>query len=352
MNSRLNKVYLELRKLCLDGFFVTSSTNISYLTEYPTRDAYLLTTPQKNFIFTDFRYLEEYKKNLKNFTIIKINDSVFDSLKELVIKNKIKKLGFESSKIFYKEFKLLKEKLGLSVELAETTDIVENLRQIKEKNELEKIKKAIDITIEAFNFAKKILIPGIKELDLAAEIERFIRYKGAVGSAFDIIITSGPRTSLPHAITSSKRLSDNEPILIDMGVSIDGYKSDLTRTLFLGKISPEFIKSYSFVRNAQEEALKKIKPGVSCSYIDSLARNYLAKKGIGSFFGHSLGHGIGLAVHENPLISSKNKQILKENMVFTIEPAIYLPEKFGIRIEDMVLVTKKGYKVLSGSLNK
>src|SRR3989338_8488230 len=206
---------------------------------------------------------------------------------------------------------------------------VEELRQIKTAEELEKIKKAIQITIKAFKFIKDFISPGKKEIEVAGELERFIRYSGARSSAFDIIVASGPNSSFPHHLTSQRKLKNNEHVLVDLGVEYLGYKSDLTRVFFLGKISSTVSKIYDTVRKAQDKAIKNIKPAVQINKIDTAARQYITQKGYGGFFGHNLGHGIGLEVHEEPRISGREDNRLKAGMVFTIEPAIYLPNKFG-----------------------
>jgi Xaa-Pro aminopeptidase len=230
--------------------------------------------------------------------------------------------------------------------------LVESFRQIKSKNELSKIKKAIEITKLAFQYAKTIIRVGVRENELACLLESFIKERGADSFSFDIIVASGQNTSYPHYKTSKKRLKKGEVLLIDMGVNYLGYKSDLTRIFFLDKITPVIRRIYNIVLMAQERAIKNIKPGVPISEIDRTARQFITRQGFGRYFGHSLGHGIGLEVHEDPHISFKNNNLLTENMIFTVEPAIYLPGRLGIRIEDMVLVTPNGAEILSGDIDK
>jgi Xaa-Pro aminopeptidase len=226
------------------------------------------------------------------------------------------------------------------------------LRAIKRADEIAKIRKALKITALAIEFIRDFIRPGVKELEIAAELERFVRYQGAIGAAFDIIVASGANSCHPHHLPTSKRLADNDVVLIDLGVDYLGYKSDLTRVFFLGKINGLARRIYDLVLKSQEKAIKKIRPGVGADLIDAASRKYIDTKGYGKYFVHSLGHGVGINIHEDPCIASKSDDILREGMVFTVEPAVYLPGKFGIRIEDMVLVTKKGCEVLSGSINK
>ncbi len=204
----------------------------------------------------------------------------------------------------------------------------------------------------ALAYIKQFLVPGVKEVEIVAELERFIRYQGARASAFDIIVASGPNSSYPHHLSGERKFKDNEPVLIDLGVDYQGYKSDLTRVFFLGKINVLARKVYDIVLKAQELAIRRIRPGAEMAEIDRVARAYIAKKGYAKNFTHNLGHGFGLEVHEDPRISGNEASAVKPQMTFTVEPGIYLPGKFGIRIEDMILVTSKGCEVLSGSINK
>ncbi len=353
VNLRIQKIYAKLRQDNLDGLILSSPANISYLTNFTSRDSYFLISKKPNIYFTDSRYAQEAKKGLKGLALItKINGSVFKIIADTCVDLGLKRIGFEERYLAFAEHKKIKEELNNRGDLIPTYGLVEELREIKTAEELEKIKKAIQITIKAFKFIKNFIVPGKKEIEVAAELERFIRYCGAESSAFDIIIASGTNSSFPHHLTSQRKIKNNEPILIDMGVDYMGYKSDLTRVFFLGKINPAVKRIYDIVCKAQDKAIKEIKPAVQINKIDAAARQYITQKGYGGFFGHNTGHGIGLEVHEEPRISSKVEGILKPDMVFTVEPAIYLPNKFGIRLEDIILVTKKGSNVLSGALDK
>ena len=318
-----------------------------------SRDSYLLVSHKGNTYFTDSRYTEEAALYLKGkIRIEEIGGSVFKSASENCQKLKISSLGFEEGNISHLEFKQIKRALPKRVRLFPTCGIVEELRKIKSPIELLKIKKAAQITIGAFEFIKRFIRPGIREIEVAAELERFIRYKGGQGASFNIIVASGPNSSYPHHITSGRKLKNNELVLIDAGTEVDSYKSDLTRVFFLGKINALARRIYDIVLRANNLAIAKIRPEVAISAIDAASRKYIAACGFGKYFVHSLGHGVGLQVHEAPRICAKTTEKLKAGMAITIEPAIYLPGKFGIRIEDMVHVTKTGCEVLSGSLHK
>jgi len=352
MNSRLNNIYSQLKQRGLDGLLVSLPANISYLTEFLSRDSYLLVSEKENIYFTDSRYIEEAKTNLRGKIKLKeCNGSVFKWIAEASMALGVKRLGFEERHLAYAEFTKIKEHVNGRLELIPIHSMIEGKRQIKDAQEIEKIKQATQITALAFEHIKKFLVCGVKEIEVVAEFERFIRYHGCSASAFDVIVASGPNSSQPHHLSGQRRLRNNEPVLIDLGVDYQGYKSDLTRVLFLGKMIVLVHEVYDIVRKAQELAIKRVRPGAEMAAIDKVAREYIASKGYAGYFTHNLGHGFGLEVHEDPHISGNEASAVRPGMVFTIEPGVYLPGKFGIRIEDMILVTNKGCEVLSGAIN-
>ncbi len=352
--ARINTLYTILKQHNLGGLLVSSPANISYITDYKSRDSYLIISKKKNLYITDSRYTEEAKKALNPAFAVKqangllINSSIADFCKQMDITN----LGFEEEYFSFAQYQRLKKTLNVSINLVPYRYLIEKLREIKTSEELLKIRRATEITLDALRYIKKLIVPGKSEIEIVGELERYIRYSGGTSAGFDIIAASGPNSSFPHHISNYRKVTNNEPVLIDIGVNFSGYKSDLTRVFFLGKISTLAAKIYDIVAQAQSKAINKIKPGTAISEIDAAARKYITRKGYGSYFGHNLGHGIGLEVHELPNISAKNTETLKKGMIFTIEPAIYLPGKFGIRIEDTVSVTKEGVDVLSVALNK
>jgi Xaa-Pro aminopeptidase len=343
----------KIRSNGLDGFIVSSKGNITYLTQFPNPDAYLLVASNGLTYFTDSRYTHQAQRELRGIARLKkINGSAFKLIAQSCAELGLKRIGFEERDLPYAEYKKINSCLKTGSYLVPTHGIIEELRETKKAGEIAKIKKALKITALAMEFIRDFIRPGVSELEIAAELERFIRYQGAIGSAFDIIVAFGENSCHPHHLPTARRMKENDIVLIDAGVEYLGYKSDLTRVFFLGKINTLARRIYALVLKAQEMAIKKIKPGARAAFIDAASRKYIAGKGYGNYFMHSLGHGVGVNIHEDPSISSKSEDILKEGMVFTVEPAIYLPGKFGIRIEDMVLVTKKGCEVLSGSINK
>ncbi|MDD5077372.1 MAG: aminopeptidase P family protein [Candidatus Omnitrophica bacterium] len=353
MNSRLRNAHCQLRERNLDGFLVSLPANISYLTDASSRDSYLLVSLKGNVYFTDSRYTEEAGAFLKgNARLKECNGFVFGRIAEEILKLKIKNVGFEERCLPFAEFASLNDFSRGKFKLIPVHGIVEDKRQVKDQGEILKIKKAVRIAASALRHIKKSLVCGMKELEVAAEIERFMRYQGARGAAFETIVAAGANSSQPHHIPGSKRIRSGEPVLIDFGADYQGYKSDLTRVLFLGKINVLVRKVYDIVLKAQELAIKRIGPGAEMAEIDRVAREYIASKGYGGCFTHNLGHGSGLEIHEAPYISGRESSAIRPGMVFTVEPGIYLPGKFGIRIEDMVLITNKGCEVISGSIDK
>ena len=349
--SRLNFFREKLKNSSFDGFLVSQEANVSYLSRFNAHDSYLLVSKGKVYFITDFRCLEEARKRLKGIEVFQYKN-LFKDISLLAKELKIRRLGFEARDLNYAEYAKIKENLGDKIKFLDTFNIVESLRQIKDQDELREIRAAVDIAVSAFRFIKGYIRPGLTELEIAGELERFIRQRGAEASSFKIIAASGANSCFPHAQITKRLLGENDLVLVDMGVEVNGYKSDLTRVFFLGKITSIQCKVYQIVREAQARAIEAIRPGIAISVVDDTARAHITACGYGKYFGHSLGHGIGLEVHEDPSVSNKNKAIVREGMVFTVEPGIYLPGKFGIRIEDMVLVTKKGFEVLSGVLDK
>ncbi|MBM3249122.1 MAG: aminopeptidase P family protein [Candidatus Omnitrophica bacterium] len=351
MTHQIKLLQNKLKQENLDGFLVTKDANIAYLSDYDSKESWLLVSQGGSFFITDFRYILEAKKNLRGIEVVKTEGSIFGCVAKLVNKLEIRRLGFESKSVSYAEFKSIKIELASDVAFISTFDFVESLRENKSQVEVSKIRKAVGINMKVLEFAKGALKPGLTEREAALRLEGFIKSRGA-DLAFDTIVASGPNSAMPHAPLTSRKLRLGEPVLIDIGVAFQGYRSDLTRMCFLGRIPVSFKRIYDSVLASQEAAIKNISAGKPICDIDRIARNFLNKRKLGKFFGHSLGHGVGRETHELPSISSRNKERLSSNMVFTVEPAVYLNGKFGIRIEDMVLVKKNNCEVLSGALDK
>ncbi len=258
----------------------------------------------------------------------------------------IARLGVESGSMTLESADRLRAALRMA-EIVPTSGVVEDLRSVKDAAEVRAIRSCIAAAEKCFEHAKKFLVPGIRELDVAAEMEYFARTLGFDGMAFPPIVAFGPRGSLPHARATDCRMRSGDTVLLDWGVAGAGYVCDLTRVLFHHKISARFRRLYEVVLEAQQRAIRRIRPGVAAKSVDAAARKHIARAGLGRRFGHGLGHGIGMQVHEGPTIGPLSSAVLKRGMVFTVEPGIYIPGLGGVRIEDDVLVTARGVEVLS-----
>ncbi len=352
MNPRIQQLISRFKEHHVDAFLVTSDINIRYLTDFPSAESWLLICPKRVFYLTDFRYVWEARQALSSLRIIikPYTTSLPEALCETASSMKLRRIGFDDRHVSLATFKKMTEHSPKTIRWIPIPKIVEEWREIKSTYEINQIKKALKIHDQAQRYLKSMIRPGLTEKYLLKRLEDFVRSKEAFFS-FPPIIASGPNSCFPHAKVTARRLRSREVVLTDMGIDFQGYKSDLTRMVFLGTI-PRFVKEiHDIVRRAQALAIEKVKAGVLASDVDAEARRYLAHNGVGKFFGHSLGHGVGLEIHEAPSISQKNPSPLKEGMIFTIEPAVYLPHKFGIRIEDMVLVSAQGCEVLSADIH-
>lgn len=350
MTNSLKQLRVLLKSSNIDAYLVQNNTNIRYLTGFPANESWLLVGPGRVVYITDFRYILEARKGLKRVAVVQYTGSIYDTLYNLVKHAKIKRLGFDERHLTYAQFKKLKHLCPKGIHLVAVNNLVEQLRAVKNRSEIVLIKKALRIHRQAHNYLKRIIKPGISEQNVFSKLEHFVKSAGA-GFSFDPIVASGPNSCYPHAVVTKRKIRSNEPVLIDMGIDVEGYKSDLTRMFFLGKIPPLVKEVNDQVYCAQRKAIKHIKAGISVAEVDYEARNYLAKKGLEKYFGHALGHGVGLDIHEHPRLAQSDKTILREGMIITVEPAVYIPGRFGIRIEDMVLVTKKGCTILSDHIH-
>lgn len=344
--DRVGKVIEKIVDMRLDALLITDIKNIRYLTNFSGSSGFLLVTGEKAIFVTDFRYKTQAEEEVRGLELRIEKEKIQDTVVKLIQEFGLETLGFEAQTLSFDLYKKISERLD-GVELKPTTSFIEDLRVVKEEEEIESIRKSIGIAEEAFGNILKTLKPGLMEKDIAIALEYELRKEGSGPIPFDIIVSSGKRAALPHASSSEKRLEEGDLVIIDWGAQSDGYNSDISRTLILGNGSPEREKIYSIVLDAQKEAIKEIRPGISFSTLDAVARDFIKDAGYGEYFGHGLGHGIGLSVHEAPHISWQGEGILKEGMVFTVEPGIYIPELGGVRIEDIVLVKEEGAEVLT-----
>ncbi len=352
MNPRLQKLFVSLGAGKIDGLLVSSSPNVRYLSGFKSVDSWILVSPKGLYFITDSRYVEQAKREAKGFKIIlRDKKSVSEIVGELAKKMKLQNVGFEAAIVTYSFYTALARVVGKE-KLKPTVDLVENLRVIKDASEIRLMRRSVDIAVKGYHYVREIATPGMREREIQGRLEYYTKSLGAEKPAFDIIIASGVRSSMPHCQTGETVIRDNHVLLVDMGVVTDGYHSDLTRPIFLGKLTPFQRKIYRIVWDAQRAGIEKAAPGVSCREVDEACRDFIRKKGYGSYFGHGTGHGVGLEIHEAPTVSGRSQTILKPGMVITVEPGIYLPGKIGIRIEDMVLINEKGNEVLTRDLDQ
>jgi Xaa-Pro aminopeptidase len=345
-DRRINNAFSLLKKNKIDCLLVTALSHVRYLTGYSGSNGMVLLLPPKAYFFTDFRYKVQAQKEVKNCVIVLAEQSLISELPKIKRLNKKIRIGVEAEFATLALQDKLKDLLPKAV-FRPTEKLIESLSAVKDPDEIKKIKKAIKISEKAFRDILELIKPGIKEKDIALELEYKMRIYGAESSAFDIIVASGQRSSMPHGIASDKKLRKGDFITIDFGCFYQGYASDITRTVVLGKADNKKKEIYNIVLEAQLAACRAVKPNLACSRLDGVAREIIMKAGFGDNFGHGLGHGIGLIVHDLPLLNTRSSESLKPNMVITIEPGIYIPNWGGVRIEDDVIVTESGGHVLS-----
>ncbi len=352
-NSRLARLRSKLAEQGFDALIITSPENQFYLSGFSAGeylDATMLISPDQAWISTDSRYYEDVKRRAPNYQLV---ESGYDRNKVLgefgnAVKPKV--VGYEAAHLTastLKDWTKVARKAGYKLKPAGR--LVEELRVVKDADEIAKIKGAVELTDAAFEHFVASVRPGMTEKQGAWIIESYMREHGADKIAFDLIVASGPNAALPHAIPGDRKMERCEPIIVDIGCRIDRYNSDLTRTVILGETDEQFKKIYDIVSKAQRAAERKIRAGVRGKRADAFARNVIDKAGQGDHFGHGLGHGVGLQVHEAPLASRRSKDVYAPNMTLTIEPGIYLPSWGGVRIEDLVVIQEDGVDILSQS---
>jgi Xaa-Pro aminopeptidase len=346
--ARRDKLRRAFRKAGVDALLVTNFTNVTYLTGFSGDDSYLLLLGSEELMVSDPRYTTQLEQECPGLeaAIRPPGVGMVETVAQLAKRGHVSKLGIEGNSMTV----ALRDQIGTALpktELASTANLVEDLRIIKDKDEVAEIRRAIWFAERAFNVIRASLRPERTEKEVADELENQIRLYGAKGCSFPPIIAVGARAALPHARPTDQRIGADDFVLIDWGADGGPYKSDLTRVLVTGKIPPKLERIYRVVLSAQEQAIAAITPGVSCHEVDQVARTIIAKAGFGRNFGHGLGHGIGLDIHEAPRLAAQAHLKLEPGMVVTVEPGIYLPGWGGVRIEDDVLVTKGGCQVLT-----
>ena len=339
---KIKKLSSKLSQSGYEAALVTSETNIRYLTEFPNSEGSLLILRDHAYLLVDFRYGEAVKAAVTNADVI-VYTKYYETLNELIEKHRVRDLMIEADVMTVSQMEKLERKLSCRVTTNDRLDkLISIQRMIKSHSEIEKIKTAQRIAEDSLVELLNIVKPGVTEKKLAFELEYLMRKRGASGVSFDLITIAGANTSKPHGVPGDYTLKNGDFVTFDIGALYEGYHSDMTRTFVLGSATEKQTEIYNIVLKAQLQGVKKVRAGIKAYEVDAAARSVIARAGYGDYFGHSTGHGVGLDIHEQPFVSSKGDVLLSEGMVITVEPGIYLPGEFGVRIEDMVVVTKDG----------
>jgi Xaa-Pro aminopeptidase len=350
--NRVDTLRGKFQDLGIDTIWIIQPENRRYLSRFKAPDGQLtessgslLITLHEALLITDSRYTTQAEQEVQGFKVITQKGGLTEELSSSLKRLNTQRLGFEGGYLIWELFQDVTEKLSQQsapIELVPLKGVVEQIREIKEPAEVEILRRSAKLMGDVLGRVIAELEPGQSEREVAWKIETLIREQGAEEASFPPIVASGPNSALPHAVPTERALQEGEPIILDVGAKLDGYCSDMTRTVFLGEPSGDFKEIYMTVREAQIAAIKSVKPGMRTTEADSVARDHIEKAGYGAYFGHSLGHGIGLAPHETPALAPLKPKTLREGMVFTIEPGIYLPGKGGVRLEEMVLLEENG----------
>jgi Xaa-Pro aminopeptidase len=337
MKDRLRRMEQVLQERGIDGFLVTNLPSVRYLSGFSGSNGLCLVGKESSSFLTDFRYEEQSHEEVRGLRIAIAKDSLFKELEKRKLLRGMRRVGIEGNYLPFSEYQKLK-KAHPRVRFVALADIVEGISAVKDEGEVGLIKKAVRISDKVFDEVVKSIRPGVRELEISAEISFLHKNHGGERDAFETIVASGPRGALPHGIASAKKIRKGEFVTLDFGCVYCGYCCDITRTVSVGEPARKLREIYRIVAEAQMEAIRAVKPGMTAKDLDAVARRYIARNGYGRYFRHSLGHGIGLQIHEPPRISPQSSYRLRDGNVITIEPGIYLPGIGGVRIEDDVSI--------------
>lgn len=335
------KIMNELKNT--EALLILSEPNRFYITKFSSSAGYVLVTAEKSYFLIDFRYYEKAKQTVSGCEVI-LSSSPLSEIKELCEKNGITTLYIECDSVTVGKYKLLEKELSpVSVSEDSKFDrMLRDMRSVKSESELALIRQAQELTDKTFAYITDRITAGRTEREIMLDMEFYMRKLGSEGVSFDFIVVSGKNSSLPHGVPTDKKIENGDFVTMDFGAVVGGYRSDMTRTVAVGGVSEEQKLVYNTVLKAQLAAIEKIKSGAVCSEIDKIARDIIYGAGYKNCFGHALGHSVGIEIHENPSFSPRCNTVLKSGTVMTVEPGIYIENKFGVRIEDMVFVTDGG----------
>ncbi|HEY3306945.1 MAG TPA: Xaa-Pro peptidase family protein [Desulfuromonadaceae bacterium] len=345
LKNRRAKLERFFNSYDVDAILLTNLLNVRYLCGFSGSEGALLLTRDAGWFLCDSRYTTQAAAEVRDVEIYQFV-SKLDSISELIAEKQLSRIGFESGSMTVADFKALAEKL-VNVALVAIDSDLDQIRTCKDQDELAQLQGVAAIASVSLLAVLPLLKPGLGENAFARELEFEMRRRGADGRAFDFIVASGKRGAMPHGRASDKLIEVGELVTIDFGAAKDGYFSDETVTVVMGQPEERQYEIYQVVKEAHDLAIAEVRPGITGSELDSVARDYIRGKGYGDYFGHGLGHGVGLEIHEKPTVSPRSDTIIEEGMVFTIEPGIYIPGFGGVRIEDTLVVTDRGYQLLT-----
>ncbi|MGY3814989.1 aminopeptidase P family protein [Globicatella sulfidifaciens] len=338
--SRVEQLRQKLTKYNAESILVTNLKNVRYLANFTGSAGVVFVTPTQQYFITDFRYNTQAAEQAKGFEIIIHKNGAFNAVAEIIEQENIQSVAIEADEMNVATYLKLKDLFD--AEMIETELLLETIRSVKSEDEIKIIKEACEITDQAFEHILTFIKPGVTEIEVANELERFLKSKGASAMSFDTIVASGLRSAMPHGVASDKVIEEGDVVTLDFGCYYHGYSSDMTRTIAVGHIEPKMEEIYHIVLEAHERVNRAAKAGMTGKELDAVARDYITEKGYGPAFGHSTGHGLGLDVHEQPGINFRNEQPLLVNQVITNEPGIYVEGLGGVRIEDDLVITEDG----------
>lgn len=350
--ERLERIRAEAARSRLDALLLTNIVNIRYASGFTGSTATVVITPDRAIILVDFRYALQAAEECAGFEIVQYSADVLKAISELLNEMSPRRLGFEAGHVTYSYHKKLRSLLSRDIRLFATERLIERLRLVKDPCEIEKIKNAVAVVDKTFSHIIKHIKPGMTEREVALEIDTFMRKHGADKPGFDTIVAAGPNAAFPHHSPTDAVLQPGQMVKMDFGAALNGYNSDITRTVFLGQPDEKQREIYNIVLDAQLKAIGAIRPGMAGKDADAVAREYIASKGYGDNFGHGLGHSLGIEVHDGPGLSPSSDTVLAPGMVMTVEPGIYIEGWGGVRIEDDIVVTDSGAKILMKSTKK
>ena len=343
---RLTKLRQVLTDQQLDALLISQPENRRYLAGFTGSAGWLLVTAARAVLATDFRYYEQVGREAPDWELARITDNFQKLLPDLLVSAGVRRLGFEGQHVTVDQLATWTQATS-GVEWVPLKDTVESIRMVKDETEIEAMRRSAALTDEALAYALEATRPGMTELQVAWLVESYMRTHGASKVAFDLIVAAGPNGALPHAHPGERTIQAGDPIVFDLGCVVDGYCSDLTRTVCLGEPSDKYLAVFDTVLQAQQAAEAAIRPGMTGVQTDAVARDLITAAGYGDKFGHGLGHGVGLAVHEKPGAGRLSIDTLQTGMSLTVEPGIYLPGEFGVRIEDLTIIRDGGVEILS-----